>query len=404
MFDGGIACARADEARDGVTELVKLGQLLLDRSELLLGPSANRAAGGPRPCLQGQELLRLRQREAEPSSVAHEAEPSDGFFAVSAVAPLLPALLRQDADALVVPNRLDADPGTLRESADGEGLFAHVESMGSVPRYRVKRFRCRFDGVPGKAIQAAPCSHFPYVDRGLCYPYEMVRGVSTHYERAWWRSRRRWSGLLVVLPLACGGGPESSAPLANAASSDAGTDPGPYQDASTKDAPRTLVEDLTVEPMQFVDGTLVPISDGETFTLKLAAQGGWYVFTGAQAHGHAGPVVELHTRLFDEGTGYVFASATRVVEMAEASPGTSEWRPWPLDFRSLNHLSVCPADGAPATDSAALVLEVRMVESTSDGVLHAGTATRRVALVCPPVGSGVSCACECNPTACVVSP
>lgn len=123
---------------DGVAELSKLGQLPLDRCELLLGSRANGPARRASSRAEREELLRLGQAEAEPSGVANELKPSRALFAVAAVPALRTARLRQEADALVVANGLDANSRAPRENADREGPVAHADSMGAVLDYRVK--------------------------------------------------------------------------------------------------------------------------------------------------------------------------------------------------------------------------------------------------------------------------
>ena len=70
--------------------------------------------------------------------MANELKASHPLFAVAAVAALRTARPRQEADALVVANGLDANSRAPRENADREGPVAHADSMGAVPDYRVK--------------------------------------------------------------------------------------------------------------------------------------------------------------------------------------------------------------------------------------------------------------------------
>ena len=138
MFDGSAARTGVDEVSNCVTELAELRQLSLDRCELLLGSRANGPTRRPSSRTEREELLRLGQGEAEPCSVANELKPSDRLFAVAAIATLRTASPRQEADALVVANGLDANSRAPRENADREGPLAHADSMEAVPDYGVK--------------------------------------------------------------------------------------------------------------------------------------------------------------------------------------------------------------------------------------------------------------------------
>lgn len=261
--------------------------------------------------------------------------------------------------------------------------------------------------------------------RALCYALAVVRGYAPGSARTCadvrvrfllGREPRRPPGLraacsvaLAAFALGCSS-PGSDAPAAAvAAPRDAGVAAAPSADGSAVDASKGVIEDLIVEPTVYVGGALVPVVDGQTVPLGLAIQGGWYVYAGAYARGHAGHLVDVDARLFEEGTGRVFAATKRVVEMAEVAPGANEWRPSSFDFRALDHLAVCPSD-VDATASASTVLEVRVVEvaATPGAVVHAGTGARRITLTCPSIEAGISCACQCNPAtaggSCLVPP
>ena len=134
MFDGGLARTRTDEVGDGIPQLLKLGQLLLDRRKFLLGPCADRPARRSLPCPERQKLLCLGQAEAELSGAANELKAGHSLIAVPAVPTLWTARLRQDADALVVAHGLDAHPRPPRQSADGEGLVVHAQTVWGLYR------------------------------------------------------------------------------------------------------------------------------------------------------------------------------------------------------------------------------------------------------------------------------
>lgn len=138
MLDGRIARARTYETVDGVTQLGELGQLSLDRGELLLCASANRVARCALPRAQREELFRLHEGEPQLRRVANEAQPGDCVLGIVPVALRRSTRFRKKPDPFVVTNRLHVYLGTPGEHADRERLVRHGESMGGVVDYRVK--------------------------------------------------------------------------------------------------------------------------------------------------------------------------------------------------------------------------------------------------------------------------
>lgn len=75
--------------------------------------------------------------------MSNELKAGHGVVVVAAVVALGSRRPRQQADALVVADGLDADARTSRKGADREGPVAHGTSMGAAPDYRVKPPRPR---------------------------------------------------------------------------------------------------------------------------------------------------------------------------------------------------------------------------------------------------------------------